>query len=470
MPTTLEDRQKVITETKVMVTDILDELRREWVDITYIEEKAAALRHLVDEIDRDGPMPSSIAADFVKRFEAIADHPETAELAPQIMREIEGAARTAVEVQAIPGVYRHPCRLITFADGSQCAVPSDSQVDRSRALIGLVERYHLPTNAIAEFAVPVVVEPDAVISDEDEAHLRDMLAESYALNTRSNYASQWRQWVKFAQARQVGVLPAHPSQVIVWLRHRAETEATGTIQFALQGLKAVHRDHHVFDDDDWKRVTQAMKAIRRTKGSEQKQADGLSKEEIASIEATAYTPRKGRGGKMETEAFALQRGDVDVAMIRVMREGMLRSSELLELRAQDVEVDADGSALLTIRRSKTDQYGERAYQYLTPATVAVLLRMSEGRKPADLLFPFTPQTLRRRIKAAATAAGIVGTFSGHSPRVGMAQQLAAAGTELPALMVEGRWTSSSMPARYTRRMGVKHRSAIARLTDSKDGS
>ena len=35
------------------------------------------------------------------------------------------------------------------------------------------------------------------------------------------------------------------------------------------------------------------------------------------------------------------------------------------------------------------------------------------------------------------------------PRVGMAQDLAAAGTELPALMTAGRWASPAMLARYT---------------------
>ena len=35
------------------------------------------------------------------------------------------------------------------------------------------------------------------------------------------------------------------------------------------------------------------------------------------------------------------------------------------------------------------------------------------------------------------------------PRVGMAQDLAAAGTELPAPMTAGRWASPAMSARYT---------------------
>ena len=41
-------------------------------------------------------------------------------------------------------------------------------------------------------------------------------------------------------------------------------------------------------------------------------------------------------------------------------------------------------------------------------------------------------------------------FSGHLPRVGMAQDLSASGCELPELMAAGRWESPQMPARYTR--------------------
>ena len=39
-------------------------------------------------------------------------------------------------------------------------------------------------------------------------------------------------------------------------------------------------------------------------------------------------------------------------------------------------------------------------------------------------------------------------FSGHSPREGMAQDLSAAGVEVPELMTAGRWDCPTMPAKY----------------------
>ena len=61
----------------------------------------------------------------------------------------------------------------------------------------------------------------------------------------------------------------------------------------------------------------------------------------------------------------------------------------------------------------------------------------------------------------ARAAGLGEGYTGHSGRVGMAQDLARTGVELPALMTAGRWKSSRMPARYTERQAAD-RGAVAR--------
>ena len=70
------------------------------------------------------------------------------------------------------------------------------------------------------------------------------------------------------------------------------------------------------------------------------------------------------------------------------------------------------------------------------------------------VFELSPQQIGRRVNAAAKAAGLGEGFTGHSGRVGMAQDLANTGTELPALMTAGRWKNSKMPARYTERQAA----------------
>ena len=51
-------------------------------------------------------------------------------------------------------------------------------------------------------------------------------------------------------------------------------------------------------------------------------------------------------------------------------------------------------------------------------------------------------------------------MSGHSARVGMAQDLVAGGADLAAVMQAGRWKSPTMPARYAERLLAK-RGAVA---------
>ena len=55
------------------------------------------------------------------------------------------------------------------------------------------------------------------------------------------------------------------------------------------------------------------------------------------------------------------------------------------------------------------------------------------------VFGLSASQLYRRVKAATKMAGLGEGFSAHSPRVGMAQDLSAA----------GRWDSPTMPAKYT---------------------
>ena len=144
----------------------------------------------------------------------------------------------------------------------------------------------------------------------------------------------------------------------------------------------------------------------------------------------------------------------------MLRDGLLRRSEASALRWGDVELQADGSARIHVRRSKTDPEAEGsvlyigeeaalALQWILPEDVAVA-------DPAAPVFGLSASQIGRRVKAAAKAASLVGweSFSGHSGRVGMAQDLAASGVELPELMTAGRWKTSRMPARYTERQAA----------------
>ena len=118
---------------------------------------------------------------------------------------------------------------------------------------------------------------------------------------------------------------------------------------------------------------------------------------------------------------------------------------------------------MTVARSKTDQEGEGVVLFVSGAAIESLRAIRPlAADDGDSLFGLSAEQIGRRISGAAVAAGLGEGYTGYSARVGMAQDLARTGTELPALMTAGRWQSPTMPARYTRgeRAG---RGAIARF-------
>ena len=101
-------------------------------------------------------------------------------------------------------------------------------------------------------------------------------------------------------------------------------------------------------------------------------------------------------------------------------------------------------------------------QYLGSPTMRDLAAIRPADvTPGDSVFGISGSQVSRRIAAAARAAGLDDGFSGHSPRVGMAPDLAASGAGLPELMQAGRWISSGMPALYIRAQSAG-RGAVAK--------
>ena len=172
------------------------------------------------------------------------------------------------------------------------------------------------------------------------------------------------------------------------------------------------------------------------------------------------------GGNLESSRAAKSRGKADIAMISLMRDAMLRVSEATAVKWRDIEVQPDLTGRLMIRRSKTDPEGEGSIAFLSCDTMESLNAMRNGATDSDSVIGLRPNQISKRIKQAARAAGLGNGFSGHSPRIGMARDLARAGTELTSLMNAGRWSSTKMPALYTRNE-TAGRGAVAQFYKSR---
>ena len=328
----------------------------------------------------------------------------------------------------------------------------------------------LPVPQAQEASLPP--EPTAGVTPTDIQRVGQFLDSSVSANTRANYRSAWKNFERWAQGRAALAMPASAALVAAYLSHLVEDRhlSVATIRLHRAALAAIHKAHGHEDPTDNEGVRRLMKGIARDHGRAQKQAKPLTAEALAAIRATGPSRRPlGDGKKQESAERASWRAQVDLALLSVLRDGLLRRSEASALTWSDVELRENETALINVRRSKTDPEAEGITLYIGQQAGEAL----NAIKPADELldpstrvFGLSPQQIGRRVKAAAVSAGLGDGFTGHSGRVGMAQDLAKTGAELPALMTAGRWKSSTMPARYTERQAAD-RGAVARYYQEK---
>jgi hypothetical protein len=154
----------------------------------------------------------------------------------------------------------------------------------------------------------------------------------------------------------------------------------------------------------------------------------------------------------------------DAALISVGYDTLCRSSELAAMTVDHLTFESDGIAVIEIPRSKSDVTGKGRIAYLSPATTRLLAQwLARARLRTGPLFrglhlnrpshgPLATSSIRRLIKRATTRAGfsaeVAAELSGHSMRIGAAQDMMVAGFDALAIMQAGGWRSANVVLRY----------------------
>ena len=320
----------------------------------------------------------------------------------------------------------------------------------------------IPTNITRHHDIEKPPAPAVVLQDADMERIAAAAQSAQAPSTRRAYGSAWRGFTNWARDRGYESLPGAPVAVAAYLVERAETLKPATLALIAAAIGYHHRVQSLPNPTSSEGVKLVLAGLaRQGHAGNQKQARGISIADLAAIRATACAQRSGPSGRTESWWQARTRGLVDIALTRVMFDGLLRRSEASALRWTDIRKAEDGSGRLTIVRSKTDQTGEGKVLWLSPDTMTALSHIRR-RSSGEHVFDLSPAQISRRIAAACRAAGLGDGYSGHSLRVGAAQALAQANISLAAIMENGRWESSRMPARYTRHASAAQ-SAMAKL-------
>ena len=252
--------------------------------------------------------------------------------------------------------------------------------------------------------------------------------------------------------------PVSPEVLAEWVDDMGGKLAANTIETRLWGISEMHRCQFLPSPTNHRLVDLALKAVKRKYGAGQRQAQALGKKEVLAAIARLGSSRLEKRDK---------------ALLWIMTDSWCRVSEVVAFKVSDLVRQDDGSSLLFVRRSKTDQYGDGAYAFLSERGSIDVIDWIDtaGLKSEDPILtksqrgalhqPLDPATVSRILRRCSGR----GDVSAHSTRVGGVHDALRLGCDLASIMVAGRWTSPEMPARYGRRI-LAQQSAAAKVSDA----
>ena len=269
------------------------------------------------------------------------------------------------------------------------------------------------------------------------------------MRTMKGYRADLSIFVDWCVERNVPWLPAAPGDVAAFLDDQIPRYRISTLKRRLCAIAFAHRMVDLPTPTDANIVRLAVRRAGRQKVSRPQQKRGLTHSIRAKIVTACPDSLAGRR---------------DAAVVSVGYDTLCRSSELSAMRVEQVTFYADGSGSILIPRSKADATGAGRIAHLSPDTTRLLRGwLDEADVTSGPLFrslhmhrvadgPLATSSIRRLIKRATENAGLdpalTADLSGHSMRIGAAQDMMVAGFDALAIMQAGGWKSANVVLRY----------------------
>jgi integrase len=271
----------------------------------------------------------------------------------------------------------------------------------------------------------------------------------------------------WCEGQGVSYLPMAAADLVRFIDAKGQDRAPATVTRYVSSVARLHRAADFPSPAQQEIVRLALRRMWRTYGRAQKQADALNRRLVdRMLDVCSKTPRGLRNAALLATAY----------------DTMARRSELVAMTVEDMAIDADGHGSMLIQRSKTDQEGQGSSRYLGPDTVRALRAWLDqagiekgavfqgvyknGRSNGEALNARKIPIIYKEIaqKAGLTAVEAA-RISGHSARIGSAQDQSASGfISITSIMESGGWKTPRMVAHYTRRQAIRG-SGSARLAE-----
>lgn len=273
---------------------------------------------------------------------------------------------------------------------------------------------------------------------------------AYAPSTIRAYKSNFENFIKFCDENNISALPASNEIVASYIKKLSSHLKSSSIKIAIASVAAIHNLNSLNDPTQHPDVKIEMRRMYRTLGRYAKQAYGINRDLLK---------------KMVAATDNSLRGIRDKAILLVAYDSLCRRSELVSLEFEDLIIDSqDGIVKLKLRKSKTDPHGIGKNLYLSNEAQSALKewiyksKISSGKifraitatgKIKDTLNSSHIGRIYKKIAQHSILDKlIIKNISGHSMRVGAAQDLMRFGISMPIIMNRGRWSKIDTVMRY----------------------
>ena len=278
---------------------------------------------------------------------------------------------------------------------------------------------------------------------------------AYSEHTLSSYQSDFGLFARWCRRHRTPFLPASVASVTSYLGDEGIRLKPSTMKHRLSAIRKLHQLCRLPDPTDDPEVDLAMRRVRRAKPSRPKQAWGLTAALCELLLAACSDDLIGLRDKV---------------LVSVGFDTLCRRGELVALSIGDLTPNANGRFSILVRRAKNDPEGAGRTAHLSTRTSKLVREWlaAIGVEKGPLLRPvyrskalglyLEALTISRVLKKLAQRAGVLAgkgsDVSGHSLRVGAAQQLVLDGHGILKIMRVGGWRSMNVVARYVENLDV----------------
>ena len=319
-----------------------------------------------------------------------------------------------------------------------------SPVKRRLELVGNVNKSTAEANPLSDFNRASKLLQKTIIKIEG----------AYAPSTIRAYRADFGDFIHFCGDRNANALPAEPNLVVLYICQLTESgRSSASIRRALCGLSAIHKLNRFDDPTKDPDVALEMRRMHRKLGRSSNQAGSINADTL---------------DKLLLATDDSIRGIRDRALLLVAYDTLCRRSELVSLQVKDVKINTKNgieTSSILLRKSKTDQDSTGKWLHLSQRVHKALMewmnKLPEGQEylmvGIDRGGRVSSNSLgsgqiNRIYKRIARNAGldelVVEGISGHSMRVGAAQDLLNSGASMPIIMQRGRWSKTDTVMRY----------------------